>query len=428
MRKKKLLVFLFLLFTFLFWASRLWHFEKLLTFGSDQGTFFAETWEMVKNHRPRLIGLKVGTKEVLGRAFFTGPFFYYLLAILGILFRWNPITITLIFLFFWWLTGLGIWYLVRRVYGDEAAVTAYGIFAACPFLASFSRIVWNSGLLPLISVFFFFSLYKILKEKTNSWWLLSGFFLGLGLNISYATFLWIPIFAIFYFWHFKRRKWSLRPLIFIFIGFILGELPLLLFEVRHGFYNLRTILFFLKHGVLEGRTKGAVTDYHFIFALLPLFFLLWGSVYSRIAKKFGLAKTLFLSLVLITALTLSINWQQEWGTGMPDGWTLAKELKVANLICENIGTQAFEIAETINGDTRAHDLRFFLSFYGCPPLGVEDYPSADILYLVTTSKRPPEEETVWEVKSLRPFKISFKKDLEDDLFLYKLTREKSGSK
>jgi len=50
------------------------------------------------------------------------------------------------------------------------------------------------------------------------------------------------------------------------------------------------------------------------------------------------------------------------------------------------------------------------------------------LYLVTTGKRPPEKETVWEVKSLAPFKISFKKDLEDNLFLYKLVREKSGKK
>jgi len=428
MRKKKFLILLFLLFTFLFWASRLWHFEKLLTFGSDQGTFFVETWEMVQEKRPRLIGLKVGTKEVLGRAFFTGPFFYYLLAILGTLFRWNPITITLIFLFFWWLTGLGIWYLVRKIYGEAAAVTAYGIFAVCPFLVYFSRIVWNSGFLPLVSVFFFFSLYKVLKTLTHLWWFLVGLFLGLALNISYAAFLLFFVFGAFFLWHFKSRKWSLKPLVFVFAGFILGELPLLLFEVRHNFYNLRTILFFLKHGVLEGRTKGAVTDYHFIFALLPLFFLLWGSVYNRIAKKFGLAKTLFLSLVLIIALTLSINWQQEWGTGMPDGWTLAKERKVAKLICEDIGNQAFEIAETINGDTRAHDLRFFLTFYGCPPLGVEDYPSADILYLVTTKKRQPKKETVWEVKSLRPFKISFKKDLKDNLFLYKLVREKSGKK
>lgn len=423
--KKYLFIFLFLLFTFLFWFSRIWNFENLITFHSDQGTFFLETWQMIQEQKPRLIGLKVGTKEVMGRAFFTGPFFYYLLATLGIITHWNPHTITLIFLFLWWLTGLGIWWLVKKFSGNLAAITAYGIFATLPFLVSFSRIIWNSGLLPLAAVAFFFSLYRVEERNSLLWWFLVGLFLGLGLNLSYAAFLWFPFLSIFFLWGFLKKKWGLKPFVLLLVGFVLGELPLLIFELRHDFYNLRTIFFFIQHGVFGGKITGPVTDYHFIFALLPLFFLLWGGLIAFIEKNLSFIKALSLSLLLIFTLTISINWQQEWGTGMPEGWTLSKEQKVARLICEEMENNAFEIAETINGDTRAHDLRFFLNFYGCPPLEVEDYPSADILFLITTTSRPPEKENVWEIKSLRPFKIVYQENLKDNIFLYKLSREKS---
>jgi hypothetical protein len=424
--RKKYIFILFLLFTFLFWFSRLWNFERLTTFHSDQGTFFLETWQMVQEQKPRLIGLKVSTKEVLGRAFFTGPLFYYFLAILGIITNWNPSIITKIFLFFWWLTGLGIYHLVKKNSGNLAGLTAYGLFAVCPFLISFSRIVWNSGLLPLIAVLFFASLYQVNKKSTVIWWFLTGLFLGLGLNLNYAAFLWFPLLAIFFFWGILKKKWGLKMAIPILAGFVLGELPLILFELRHNFYNIKTILFFLQLGVLEGRTKGPVTDYHFIFALLPLFFLVWGKLISLIEKNWGFIIALSLSLMLFFSLTISINWQQKWGTGMPKGWTLAKEQKVAKEICDNVNDQAYEIAQVINGDTRAHDLRFFLEFYGCRPLGVEQYPSADILFLITTAQRPPEKETVWEVQSIRPFKKVYQENLKDNILLYKLTREKSS--
>lgn len=422
MSKNRILLLFFLILIVLFWISRLWNFERLLTFHSDQGIFFSETWKMVQERKISLIGLKVTTKEVLGRAFYTGPFFYYLLATLGVLINWNPRMITFLFIFIWFLAGLGIFYLTKKICGLLAGITAFGIFATCPYFVFFSRIIWNTALVPLVSVLFFTSLYQIKKNKLAVWWFLAGLFLGLGLNLSHSTLIWFPFLGFFAFWQFKNKILKAKYLGMILAGFILGELPVLIFELRHQFYNTKTFIFFIKYGILEGRIKGAVTDYHFIFALFPLFFLLWGKTIQLVEKKFNFSKAFILSVVLILALTLTINWNQEWGTGMPKGWSLSKVEKVAKIICHDIGNQDFEIAETIDGDTRAYDLRFFLSFFGCPPLGVEDYQQADNLFLVTTQKRLPEKETVWEVKSLSPFKTIFKKDLGDELILFKLSR------
>jgi 4-amino-4-deoxy-L-arabinose transferase-like glycosyltransferase len=330
--------------------------------------------------------------------------------------------ITFFFIFVWFLAGLGIFYLTKKICGLLAGITAFGIFAACPYFVFFSRIIWNTALVPLVSVLFFTSLYQIKENKLAVWWFLAGLFLGLGLNFSHSTLIWFPVLGFFAFWQFKNKILKAKHLGMILAGFILGELPVLIFELRHQFYNTKTFIFFIKYGILEGKTKGPVTDYHFIFALFPIFFLLWGKAIQLIEKKLNFTKAFFLSIILILSLAMTINWYQEWGTGMPKGWSLSKEEKVAKIICSDIGNQNFEIAETIDGDTRAYDLRFFLSFFGCPPLGVEDYQQADNLFLVTTQKRLPEKETVWEVKSLRPFKTIFKKDLGDELILFKLSR------
>jgi hypothetical protein len=67
-------------------------------------------------------------------------------------------------------------------------------------------------------------------------------------------------------------------------------------------------------------------------------------------------------------------------------------------------------------------LRWWLRERGYKPLGVEEYNQAVVLYLVAPESRPPEKETVWEIQSLRPFKVAKEVDLGDGYIFYKLRR------
>jgi hypothetical protein len=106
----------------------------------------------------------------------------------------------------------------------------------------------------------------------------------------------------------------------------------------------------------------------------------------------------------------------------PNGWSIERQKNVTQIIIDD-KPKEFEVAETISSDTRAMDIRWWLRDAGVSVMDVVSYKTSPVLYLVTTPERPPETETVWEVSSLRPFNIEFKKDIGGGLYLYKLVRK-----
>lgn len=422
--------FLFLTFSLFFWLARLWRFEKLMTFHLDQALFMREVWQMVITRKLRLVGPMVTSKVVLGRGFFIGPALYYLLAVLAIITSWDVILITKVLIFVWWFAALGILVWLARRFSWLAGLAAYGVFASLPVLIDYSRLMWNPNFLPLIGLGFFWLLEEMWGKDKLWQWLLLGFLFGLGINFHYVAFLWGLIFLPLLLVGIWRRRYKFYRLGFVLfvLGAILGDLPIVIFDLRHNFYNLKTILFFyLKEGVAKGEGGIALGGY-FLFALIPVFFWLFSYLIYQFEKKFGFFKTTSLILVIFLFLVLKIDWQQKWGTGMPEGWNIKKQRLVANSVCQEVKKEKmdgeFEIAATISGDTRAGDLRWWLSREGCTPLGVEDYPKADVLYLVAPEERTPEKETVWEVSVMRPFSIAESKSLEDGIMFYKLVRYK----
>ena len=102
------------------------------------------------------------------------------------------------------------------------------------------------------------------------------------------------------------------------------------------------------------------------------------------------------------------------------GWNYKEQNQVADLIVKDRCPNNFEVAATVQGDTRAYDLRFLLTAKNCAPMGVEDYPKAEKLFLVAPVDRPPETEKVWEVSSLGKFKINQKIDVSENIVFYEL--------
>lgn len=399
-----------------------------MTFHLDQELFMREVREMVVGHKLRLVGPMVISKMVYGRGFFIGPAFYYFLTPLALIFCWDVILMTKALILVWWLAALGIFFWLGKRFSWLAGLGAYAVFASLPFFIDYSRLMWNPNFLPLIGLSFFWLMEKIWREEKRWHWFLLGFFFGLGINFHYAALLWGIIFLPFLIWGLYRRRFRFYQwgLVFFVLGAILGDLPVVIFELRHNFYNLKTILFFTRYSFLKGQSGFSLGGY-FLFSLVPIFFWLLACFLHWFEKKRGFLETIFLILAIFIFLSLQIDWQKQWGTGMPEGWSIKKQRLVARLVCQDVRERGiegrFEIAATISGDTRAGDLRWWLSQEGCTPLGVEEYPQAEVLYLIAPKERILEEETVWEVDVLRPFSVVEEKSLNDGLVFYKLARE-----
>jgi len=144
-------------------------------------------------------------------------------------------------------------------------------------------------------------------------------------------------------------------------------------------------------------------------------------ILERLRRFINFKVIILCQIILVLFFLLKISKAKRWGVFMPDGWTLEKQKKVANLIVED-KEPGFEVAATINSDTRAYDLRWWLKQKNHEPMSVIDYDKTDILYLIAPKSRPPEKETVWEVSALRPFREEERIDLGDGIIFYKLRR------
>ena len=136
--------------------------------------------------------------------------------------------------------------------------------------------------------------------------------------------------------------------------------------------------------------------------------------------------------MLITALIVVMNLRQldlhpAQGYTMPANWNLPRAYRAAQLIAQDvISTQpsSFNVAATLDGDSRALPLRYLLQAqFRTIPLKVEQYPEAQVLYLVTRLS-PPEalNHSLWEISSFAPKRITQTWPLIADINLYRLEK------
>ena len=157
---------------------RFWNYERVVNFHLDPPLFLHEVKEMVDSRKIRLIGPLVATKVIEGRYFFTGPTFYWLLAILGIALNWNVIGMTGFFALYWIGTFILIFYWLKRRFGYLVALLIYALVSFIPFLVPYSRIIWNVNLVP-----FFGCAVKFRRNLLQGVSFLHGIFLNHGIYL-----------------------------------------------------------------------------------------------------------------------------------------------------------------------------------------------------------------------------------------------------
>ena len=87
------------------------------------------------------------------------------------------------------------------------------------------------------------------------------------------------------------------------------------------------------------------------------------------------------------------------------------------IISEN--KKNYNIANLLSGDTRAQDLRYLLTINNNPPMGVEDYPAADWLFVVSRYDRlKTKNDPVWEISSFTPSEILEVWPIQNGINLY----------
>ena len=135
------------------------------------------------------------------------------------------------------LTVLAFYFLARELYDQRIALLSTALLAADRWHITFSRIVYELILSPLVLSLQVLFLIKALKTGRRRWWALAGAMLALGMN-TYTAYRVIPFFMLAYFayWlitHRHRLRRDVEGMGVFFASALLAVAPLGVYILRH---------------------------------------------------------------------------------------------------------------------------------------------------------------------------------------------------
>ena len=303
-----LLSILFIAFFF-----RLWKLESYFYFAEETNNVLYTIQDFVNGKHSLLLGLEA--TGYLHHLFHT-PWYLYLMAPLFLLAKGEP----LVFAAFHSIIGIIAVFFLYKI-GEKLGDRKMGYIASAIYAVSFSRIlvdrsVWAVGLIPFSTILAVYLLVISIKDKRNFYYLLLGIWAGIALSFHYQFFVVITAVIILIFLKNKNK------LILILIPIGISLLPLLIFDLRHNFFNVYGFYLWFKV-TLEGGSPYTYRNY--LFFSYPVLILASSYLLAKIKRK-------FLSLLFIYFLIQSKVFLSQ--TPPPPGSYLERN-KLINKILDN---------------------------------------------------------------------------------------------
>ncbi len=392
--KKHIFYVFVLVFTFAF-ILRSYRLADTMIFASDQGEFLLDAASLLEENKVRLIGIYVSSKQVEDKYFFIGSQFSYLLAFGQRLLGHEPYRLTLMFVFINALTVAFSFMAAFKISGNLlASVSASLIYAANFFAIKYSRTIWNPALQPFLSVLVIF-VVLYLRRRLRLQSLLAGLILGVSFAVEYSS---VIIFPVIIYLLVVRRKWreSIESLLFLAAGFLVGTLNLIVFDLRHDFYNSRLIIkYYLSY------SGGVSFSPQHILPLLPFFCLGVAWLFTKV-KRVRVLVMVVIGVILLELGYFYIKLKDNNEVfGMPRSLTYKKIDKAAKIVAAD-RPRNFNIAQLVDTDRRSFSLRYVLGYTHSlrgNMRGMDEYSLSDTLYVLHYSGQNVEQDGSYELSS-----------------------------
>lgn len=283
---------------------RLYRIEDYMTFLGDEGRDVLVVYNILHG-RLTFLG---PTASVGG--FFLGPIYYYFMTPFLFLFSYSPVGPAIMVALFGIATVFLVFLVGEKFFNAKAGLIAAALYAISPITIAYSRSSWNPNLMPFFSIAMLFVLYKATDKNNLRLFALCGLLLGIAVQLHYlAVFLGAIIFIYIFItsaFNFEKKQilkqiiGVLKKYICVFFGFIIGFSPFLVFEIRHGFSNLRSIINFIIH---SGDTGGSGNFYKIV---EDVFFRLFGRLVTKFPPPEQVSLEPYLNIAVWHFLTLSL--------------------------------------------------------------------------------------------------------------------------
>ncbi|KKQ95787.1 MAG: 4-amino-4-deoxy-L-arabinose transferase and related glycosyltransferase of PMT family-like protein [Candidatus Woesebacteria bacterium GW2011_GWB1_43_14] len=264
--KKNYLILTILLLGFFFRAYRS---RELFMYSHDQDLLGWFIKDVLINHDLRLVGQETSIKGI-----YIGPFFYYLLIPFYLIFKMDPIGGVYFSIILGVISIWSVYFVFSKILSKSIGLAGSFIYAISFYTVFTDREVVPTTPAMLWTVWYLYGLHLLLGKQRRGF-LLLGVLIGLIWNINLGLAVSFPLilYALF-----LRRK---IDLVGAFKGFIAGVFvasPLIIFELRNGFQQIKSAM----NNVGGGGTEfpGVADKFDRVMQLVVknVSSLIWGSV------------------------------------------------------------------------------------------------------------------------------------------------------
>lgn len=398
------------------------NFPDRVNFGSEQGLSLALSTDYLQGNWSLLGLVNVQRSTTDGLNLFSGSLFNYSLVPLVFLFRKNVIMITACFALLNILTGVLIYLFVSKIASWKAGIFSSSLFLFNSYMINHSLFIWILNYLPLLGLITMFLLYLFWYRRNSVLLpLFLGLISGIGFNLEYFYIFTAVIVFVVLIIVSKNRMLVIGLFV---IGAFGANLPMVLFDLRHDFYHVRTLVSYLGK-VMTTPGEHRISYYHFL-QFWPLMSITFGLLLGGLFKRQKLLVTLVLFIYIYINLTSPrVSLIEARGMGDATRPVSVKDLNRAARLIYRDNPKDFNIVFYPGADYRGYALRYFLTYiYGLFPNNVEKYPESELLYVFAWKDFNCQWGYPWEVSSFcsQGVKKIKTEKISEEYYLFKLEK------
>lgn len=209
---------------------RIYKLPTLMAFGGDVARDFLAARDITLKGEIPLLGSPSSVPWLHQGAFFT-----YLLGVVLLMGKYNPVAGGYFVGVLGVLGVLGVFFLGKTLFSTKVGLLSAFFYATSPLVVIFDRYPYHQSLISLFTILFFFFLLFSIKNANffPNFLILSSFVLGLLLQLELSNLVLIPVLLVFLFN--CRESVNFKILMFSFLAFVLTWLPKIIYDLGNGF-------------------------------------------------------------------------------------------------------------------------------------------------------------------------------------------------
>ncbi len=221
---------------------RLYNIKPTISFLGDQGRDALVVRTMITELKPVLIGPTTSVGKIQ-----LGPLYYYFMAPWLLIFNYDPLGPAVGVALLGIITIPVLFFVIKRMFDTSTALIASFLYTFGSVIIANTRTSWNPNPMPLVVILLLWTLYETYVHAKYRHIIWSCLLWGISLQLHYMALILAPFLALIWLLTFTQTRERREVTHNLLLGtgvFLLTLIPLVIFDLRHNYLNLKGLMEF----------------------------------------------------------------------------------------------------------------------------------------------------------------------------------------